>query len=64
MFVLNYLFANKPAACLDAADVNDNGEINIADPIYLLNHIFSDGPKPPEPYPKAGIDLTLDEFGC
>ncbi len=50
--------------CLDACDVNDDGKIDIADPIYLLSYLFGRGPRPPVPGIAPGIDWTPDPFGC
>ena len=42
IFVLGFLFAQEaPPACMKAADVNDDGTVNIADPIALLGYLFS-----------------------
>jgi hypothetical protein len=50
--VLGQLFSGAPpSACLDAADVNGDGAIDIADPIALLAWGFSGGPPPPAPFP-------------
>ena len=50
--------------CPDALDTNDDGAIDIADPIYNLSLQFSGGPLPPAPYPGAGPDPTEDVLGC
>ena len=42
VYILNYLYLGSEAPpCLDAADINDDGEINITDPIYP-NHVIID----------------------
>jgi hypothetical protein len=59
-------------ACMDAADVNDNGGVTIADGIYLLNFLFRGGPAipPPSPFPTVfptsdpGLDPTADSIYC
>ena len=52
-------------ACLDAADVNDSGDLDISDPLWLILYLFASGPMPPEPFPAAGPDPTfLDPLGC
>jgi hypothetical protein len=62
----HYLFQRGPApACLDAADVNDNGAVlgNTAGIIYLLGYLFQSGPAPANPGPTTcGLDPTLDEL--
>jgi hypothetical protein len=49
--------------CPDATDSNDDGIINLSDPIYSVNFFFIGGPQPPPPYPLAGRDPTLDTLG-
>jgi hypothetical protein len=65
IYILNYLFqgGEKPG-CLDAADINDDGEVNISDPTYLLRYLQGRIPIIPEPFPRPGLDLTLDNLGC
>src|SRR5262249_22817969 len=50
--------------CPDAADVNDDGIVNISDPVYLLRFLFQGGPGPPPPFPVCGADPTADSLGC
>ncbi len=38
---LGYLFLGAAAPCRDALDTDDNGSIDITDPIYLLNFILT-----------------------
>jgi hypothetical protein len=61
-----YLFRVGPSPeCLDAADVNDDGLLDVADPVYLLFHLFLGRPAPPAPYPSPGRDPTFrDSIGC
>jgi hypothetical protein len=62
---LSYLFANgKVPDCLDAADANDSGEIDVADAITILSHLFANSGPLPEPFGACGIDPTIDELGC
>ncbi|MBI4584677.1 MAG: hypothetical protein HY717_11740 [Planctomycetes bacterium] len=64
MVILYYLFLGSSSiSCEDAADVDDQGSIDITDPIYIFLHFFRGGPSPPHPYPKLGADLTKDELG-
>ena len=52
-------------APLDAADVDDNGIINVADVYYLYTFLLASGPPPPAPFPAAGDDPTPDSLeGC
>ncbi len=63
--ILKYLFSGQSLPCLDAADVNDSGEIGIEDAIHLLLYLFAAGPPPPPPFPEAcGLDPTEDALGC
>lgn len=51
--------------CLDAADVDDDGFVEITDAVYLLRNLFSVGPPPPAPYQECGEDPTDDDgIGC
>lgn len=53
------------AACLDAADVDDDGAIRVTDALHLLNFLFRSGPSPAIPYPLAGRDTAVtDSLGC
>jgi hypothetical protein len=62
-----YLFQAGPAPkCQDAADANDDGILDVSDPVYLLFALFIPGsPPPPPPYPEPGEDPTFrDSLGC
>jgi hypothetical protein len=51
--------------CLDACDVNDDGRLDVSDPISLLNWLFRSGLPPPEPGPdEIGRDTTDDKLDC
>lgn len=54
--VLAYQFQGAPVPCLDACDVNDDGKINLADSVYLLNYLFKI--ETPPPYPFDGDPLA------
>jgi hypothetical protein len=63
IFDLLFLFRGLAAApCSDAMDFNDDGRLDLADPIYLFNYTFGGGPIIPPPYPGAGLDPTEDEL--
>ena len=67
MFVLTYLFVGGEAPhCLASANVNGEGDVNIADPVYLLQFLFSGGAGPPEPFPACGPSSLDDDvaLGC
>jgi hypothetical protein len=57
--ILAYLFLGVSVPdCLDAADVNDNGVVEMSDYTYLVNFLFDGGPAPPAPFPDFGNDPT------
>jgi hypothetical protein len=65
--ILSYIFAAGPRPrCLDAADANDDGRIDIGDPIRMLSILFLVlGPLPlPPPYASCGVDPTADGLDC
>jgi hypothetical protein len=68
--LLGYLFgpAGEPckesvAQCLDAADANDDGRLNISDAVMALRHVFMGSELPP-PFESCGTDDSEDELGC
>jgi hypothetical protein len=61
----SYLFRGEvELSCLDAADSNDDGQLNIADPIYDLLFLYFSGSPPASPYPDCEVDPTIDELDC
>jgi hypothetical protein len=63
--LLLFLFNYGPAlACPKAADVNDDGRLQINDAIHLLNYYFRGGEPPPEPFKNCGLDPTPDSLGA
>lgn len=62
--ILNYQFNNGTLPCLDAADFNDDGAINLPDPIAILNWGFVMGPAPQAPFPLCGTDPSADALDC
>lgn len=64
MPILSYLFASGTLSCLAAADANDDGQMNLADPISILQYLFGGGPQPAEPFLACGLDPTPSPFGC
>jgi cytochrome c peroxidase len=55
---------NEPV-CQDAADANDNGRLEIADPLLALQVLFSVGPQPARPFwPELGFDPSADALHC
>ncbi len=66
---LSQQFQGFDVPCLDACDANDDGRINLADTVFLLNFLFDSGLEPPEPGPETepeeqGPDPTDDELDC
>jgi hypothetical protein len=63
--VLSYLFLSADVIeCLDAADVQDDGLINISDAIYVLSYLFRSGSEPTSPWKECDIDPTPDQLSC
>lgn len=58
--------ARFDAPCLDSCDANDDGVLNAADIVYLLNYLFvPKSPWPPAPGPRVpGFDPTPDDLDC
>ncbi len=63
---LFHLFLGEPPpACLDAADTDDSGEIDISDPIFGLTFLYLGGQPIPAPgHLRCGTDPTADSLGC
>ena len=59
-----YLPGSPPISCLDAADLDDNGTIQLIDAIFLLDWLFVAGPPPADPYPLPGADPAQNGPGC
>lgn len=53
-----------PAPCIDACDSNDDGAFDIADPTFVLLHLFGGGLAPSAPFPGCGGDPTADSLDC
>ena len=62
--ILNHLFLKgEEPGCMDAADADDSGDVNLADAVAVFGYLFSDGPSlPPPAFPICGADLTDDEL--
>jgi hypothetical protein len=59
--ILVWEFAGGPApSCFDAADVNWDGKVNIADPIFLAFHLFSHPAYPISDDPTGWIGIGCD----
>ena len=68
IFFLNQLFSDHPViACDDAADANDDGNLDISDALRTLLYLYSAGDPKTLPAPAAttlGPDPTEDSLGC
>ena len=66
ILTLNHLFVDgSELRCEDAADADDNGTLEVSDPVSVLSFLFLRGPHPPPPGPdEPGIDPTADELEC
>jgi hypothetical protein len=64
--ISDYIFLGGPApTCLDAADANDDGIVDFADPLAVLASLVGGGLPLPAPTPHVcGIDPTPDGLGC
>lgn len=62
-------------SCMDACDANDDGVVDMSDPLFVINFVFRFGPFPPPPGPLfkdatgvhlslPGVDPTEDKLGC
>ncbi|MBN1443124.1 MAG: hypothetical protein JXA90_10455 [Planctomycetes bacterium] len=61
-----YLSRGEPLLCLEAADCDDNGELDMSDVIVLLNYLFRSADPPRGPFPQPGIDPpgSAANLGC
>jgi hypothetical protein len=65
VLVLMHIFAgDRQFMCEKAMDTNDDGDLNIADAVYLGSYIFHDGDIIKAPFPMCGLDETPDSLPC
>jgi hypothetical protein len=62
--ILNASTMGAPLPCRDAADVNDDGFLDVSDVVTILQFLFSGSPPPPPPFPDPGGDTTVDFLDC
>jgi hypothetical protein len=56
--------AGRSRLCQDAADADDNGQVQLTDAIRILTYLYV-GESPPEaPFSDCGEDPTPDELPC
>ncbi len=64
---LNHRTAGETPSCLDAADADDSGSLDMSDAFKVLDALFAfwnTDVMLPEPYPVPGYDLTNDQLTC
>ena len=62
---LGYLFQQGAAPrCLDAADANDDGRVDLGDPVTTLFFLFLGGVEIPPPFSQPGLDPSEDLLQC
>jgi hypothetical protein len=62
--LLGWLFLDgEPGGCADACDSNDDGSLDVSDPVHMLIRLFVDGVPLPEPL-DCGADPTEDGLAC
>lgn len=65
IFVLSYLFlGGQPPSCMDAADADDSGILEITDAVDILMSLYQGADSIAEPYPAPGKDPTGDDLSC
>jgi hypothetical protein len=64
VLLLNHLFSGTDVDCLDACDMNDDGAVNLVDPVFGLMYTMGLGPVPPSPGDVCGADPTSDNLTC
>lgn len=58
------IFVGTAIPCDDAADLNDDGVLSVADIAHLNNFVNTGVPAPAAPYPNCGYDPTDDMLTC
>ena len=61
VYLLKGLVGERDFDCLDAADINDNGRVNLVDAVYLLTWAFNNGDALPDPV-ECGEEDTDDDL--
>jgi hypothetical protein len=68
IFIFNWLFlGGRRPPCMEQADINASGDVNLADGIYELQWQFIGGPEPPPPFPGCGphrVPLGCEQPTC
>ena len=50
-------------SCPDAADINDDGFVDVTDPANVLGYLYFGAPIASAPFPACGGDVTEDDLG-
>ncbi|MBI4602139.1 MAG: hypothetical protein HY721_09285 [Planctomycetes bacterium] len=54
-FLSSYEFrGGRAPECLEAGDANADFKVNVADPIWILNYLYTNGPVMDAPFPEPG----------
>jgi hypothetical protein len=66
IYTFEYLFMNAfmDPLCLAALDANDDEELDISDPLYILVNRFMGGPRPNPPFEEPGLDPEGTALPC
>jgi hypothetical protein len=62
--LMNLFWGTYELECLDAADANDSGSIDVSDAVRIFNFLFLGAEPPPWPFPHCGLDTTEDFLDC
>ena len=58
------LFRGGPLFCPDAADFNDDGQLDVTDVLASLEFLFAKAAPPAAPFPDVGADPSEDGLEC
>ena len=68
IWIINFLFKDGAASpCMDAADANDNGMVELSDAQFMIVYLFPnadlgmDSMPPSTPFPECGTDPSDEE---
>ena len=65
LFILSWLFrGTEEPPCLDAADTDDSGVIDVSDAVSVFGVLFLGQGPPPAPGLSCGVDETDDRLDC
>ena len=65
VFLVESLFVtNRSFDCMDAADIDDDGRVNVTDAIHAATFLFLGGEAPAAPFRECGLDPTEDDLDC